>query len=351
MPLARRACALLAAALFAACASTPSTSAPGRSSWPKAASTRPFRDAEADASECVVAAEACLATGRDAVRTGDRVRAAAAYMAACEAGSADGCRSLASVDVAPAAGERPWTSADQRALADLLVPQRFQAELGLAGARFDEAAPDGADLVAFMFLARTRLARSEGCMAGATGGPEAWLSFSVDAEGRTSDVKAAGYAAAAVTACLAERVAAWRFPAPRRPGASYVVHATVPRRTVGEDPADPTKYVRPDGAPAFATAGYQKPRTAEPRCVERRVELRGAAALAAAEVTGPVTVKFAVTRDGTVRGFELLMPGPIAVGAALRRAIESCEWVPGKDSAGNVVPVWVILPVRIGWTD
>lgn len=105
----------------------------------------------------------------------------------------------------------------------------------------------------------------------------------------------------------------------------------------------------PDVPAALSTramAAYTKPRTKEPRCVERSVrmtpEMLGGH-------TGPVTVKFAVTRDGSIARFEcmsLSVPDPAA--AEIERAVRSCEWIPGTDREGRPTGIWIILPMRFG---
>ena len=101
-----------------------------------------------------------------------------------------------------------------------------------------------------------------------------------------------------------------------------------------------------EDAPAYATAGYVKPRMAEPNCVQNNAriprDLQGF-------VSGPVTVKFAVRADGSVSQF-----GPAAAGqnipdrilSAVYHAVQNCKWVPGTDPRGKPTSIWVILPLR-----
>jgi protein TonB len=100
-----------------------------------------------------------------------------------------------------------------------------------------------------------------------------------------------------------------------------------------------------EDAPAFASAGYRKPAMAEPGCVARSVrvprELAG-------YVSGPITVKFAINRDGQPTRFEALTALPDArIGNAIWQAIQSCRWVPGSDPQGRPTSIWVVLPVRL----
>ena len=100
-----------------------------------------------------------------------------------------------------------------------------------------------------------------------------------------------------------------------------------------------------EDAPAFASAGYRKPAMAEPGCVGRSVrvprELAG-------YVSGPITVKFAIGKDGQPSRFEALTALPDArIGAAIWQAVQSCRWVPGSDPQGRPTSIWVVLPVRL----
>ena len=51
-----------------------------------------------------------------------------------------------------------------------------------------------------------------------------------------------------------------------------------------------------EDAPAYATAGYKKPTMAEPGCVQRSVRISSDLL---DYISGPVTVKFAISRDGS----------------------------------------------------
>ena len=97
-------------------------------------------------------------------------------------------------------------------------------------------------------------------------------------------------------------------------------------------------------APAYATAGYVKPRMAQANCVQNNVriprELQG-------YISGPITVKFAVRRDGSVSQFQVATPGvPERITASIWQAVQGCQWVPGTDPRGQPTSIWVILPLR-----
>ena len=80
----------------------------------------------------------------------------------------------------------------------------------------------------------------------------------------------------------------------------------------------------------------------------------GAVTLAAAcggdgptQQTGPVTVKFAVGRDGAVGRIEVLAALPDRrIETAIVRALTTCRWRPGADASGQPIALWVILPIR-----
>ncbi|WP_242395205.1 energy transducer TonB [Anaeromyxobacter oryzisoli] len=108
--------------------------------------------------------------------------------------------------------------------------------------------------------------------------------------------------------------------------------------------AEPAQQPQRDDAPAFATAGYRKPRTAQPGCLGS--SLRVPRALAAF-VSGPVVVKFAVNRDGTPSRFEVVTSVPDRrIADAIWSAVQACRWIPGADAQGRPTAVWVIQPIR-----
>jgi hypothetical protein len=101
-----------------------------------------------------------------------------------------------------------------------------------------------------------------------------------------------------------------------------------------DEPAAPPK---PE-APLYATSGATPPREASKGCVARSVRPTGFA--------GSVIARFAVRPDGKTSDFGLLSPAPPEVGPAILLAVESCEWIPGRDAAGKVVAMWVHMPFR-----
>ncbi|MFT3915092.1 MAG: hypothetical protein QM704_13510 [Anaeromyxobacteraceae bacterium] len=125
---------------------------------------------------------------------------------------------------------------------------------------------------------------------------------------------------------------------------------------VGDGPADPD-FV-PGTAPIaggngaggvteetlYAQAGFRAPALAQRLCVQQGLRVpRDLAGF----VSGPVTVKFAVGRDGTPARFSTLTGGvPDRIAAAIWQAVQDCRWVAGADPSGQPVSLWVVMPLR-----
>jgi protein TonB len=99
-------------------------------------------------------------------------------------------------------------------------------------------------------------------------------------------------------------------------------------------------------APAYAAAGYVRPRESEKGCVKQNVriprDLQGF-------VSGTVSFKFAVRADGSVSQFGPAASGqqlPDRILAAVYQAVRTCTWVPGTDPRGTPTSIWVILPLK-----
>ncbi len=97
-------------------------------------------------------------------------------------------------------------------------------------------------------------------------------------------------------------------------------------------------------APRYATAGFRAPREKERGCLQSSMrvprELAGF-------VSGPITVKFAVRRDGSIGQVQIMsqIPDP-RIADIIRQGLSHCEWVPGADAQGNPTSIWVIQPIR-----
>jgi protein TonB len=96
-------------------------------------------------------------------------------------------------------------------------------------------------------------------------------------------------------------------------------------------------------APQYATAGFRRPAEAEPGCLRRSIRLPSELA---GYVSGPVTVKFAVGRDGSVGAVQILGQTDPRIAGAIQGALRACRWLPGADARGQPVSLWVILPLR-----
>ncbi len=99
-----------------------------------------------------------------------------------------------------------------------------------------------------------------------------------------------------------------------------------------------------EDAPAYATAGYKKPTMAEPGCVQRSVRISSDLL---DYITGPVTVKFAINKDGNPSRFEVMSAiSDQRIANAIWQAVKACKWNPGADAQGRATNIWVIMPFR-----
>lgn len=92
------------------------------------------------------------------------------------------------------------------------------------------------------------------------------------------------------------------------------------------------------------TSGFRKPVEARPGCTRNAMrvprELAGF-------ISGPITVRFAVARDGQVGKVQLETPVPDRrIEDVIRSALRACEWRPGADEQGRPIAIWVIMPIR-----
>jgi protein TonB len=97
-------------------------------------------------------------------------------------------------------------------------------------------------------------------------------------------------------------------------------------------------------APRYMTAGFRLPREKERGCLASSTRVPPALA---GFVSGPITVKFAVRKDGTIGQVQIMtqVPDP-SIGQIIARALAACEWIPGADAQGNPTSIWVIQPIR-----
>jgi protein TonB len=97
-------------------------------------------------------------------------------------------------------------------------------------------------------------------------------------------------------------------------------------------------------APQYAGSGYRKPSEVEPGCVRSAIrippQLTGF-------ISGPITVKFAVGRDGSAGLVEVMTRvSDRRIAEIIRAGIQTCRWQPGTDTQGRPVRLWVIMPIR-----
>jgi protein TonB len=96
--------------------------------------------------------------------------------------------------------------------------------------------------------------------------------------------------------------------------------------------------------PAFATAGYVKPREEVKGCVGRSIRLP---ADRAGRLPSAITLKFAVDRSGRPGPVDILSDGLDGESTqAVGLAVQSCKWIAGRDPWGRPATVWVMLPLR-----
>lgn len=97
-------------------------------------------------------------------------------------------------------------------------------------------------------------------------------------------------------------------------------------------------------APRYMTAGFRAPRLRDPRCLQSSMRvppsLQGF-------VSGPITVKFAVRRDGSIGSLQIMGRVPDSrIADIIARGLAACEWAAGADAQGNATSIWVIMPIR-----
>lgn len=97
-------------------------------------------------------------------------------------------------------------------------------------------------------------------------------------------------------------------------------------------------------APRYVGAGFRAPREKERGCIQSSMRVPTSLA---GFVSGPITVKFAVRRDGSIGQLQVMsqIPDP-RIGDIIRQGLSRCEFVPGVDAQGNPTALWVIMPIR-----
>ena len=98
-------------------------------------------------------------------------------------------------------------------------------------------------------------------------------------------------------------------------------------------------------APLYMQAGFRKPTLVNSRCIQEN--LRVPAALQGF-VSGPITLKIGIRRDGSVQALQIMTAVPDKrIEDAIRNAVGACPFVPGADAQGRPTPIWVIMPIRL----
>ena len=106
----------------------------------------------------------------------------------------------------------------------------------------------------------------------------------------------------------------------------------------------PARVEQTEDAPQFARQGFRSPSQETPNCVQSTVRIpRDLQDF----VSGPITVRFAVDRDGSVGLFRVEGQVPDRrIAEAIWAAVRECRFVPGADDQGRAVRLWVVMPVR-----
>jgi periplasmic protein TonB len=97
-------------------------------------------------------------------------------------------------------------------------------------------------------------------------------------------------------------------------------------------------------APVYMTSGFKKPELANPRCIVESMripkDLQG--------IVSKVTIKFAISRDGTSDLFQFMTAVPDKrIEDAIKSAVQSCKFNPASDPQGRPVRIWYIMPIQM----
>lgn len=118
----------------------------------------------------------------------------------------------------------------------------------------------------------------------------------------------------------------------------------VPGGVIGGTMEGYSRGAEVEEAPQYVTSGFRKPAEASPGCV--RGSMRVPTDLTG-YVSGQITVKFAVGRDGAVGRVEVVGTAlDDRVVEVIRRGLRACRWLPGADAQGRPVSLWVVMPLR-----
>jgi len=239
-------------------------------------------------------------------------------------------------DLAPSQASGPKRSLEEArrppAALQAAVPAALRAQLGLDGpARAGDADDPAVD--GLVLLRRGELGACYEEPRTVPGRVELEAVFLVDGDGRAVDVRAATLPEdPALEGCARDRIGEWEFPA--APGGFSGPH----RVRFTFDPAPAGRV------PGIAGPEQLRPALREPGCVEQALDVPPEYRSA----VGAATVKLAVDGTGAPALVHALTPLPDPVLAAIRAAVERCEWAPGADLSGRPAPLWVTLTVKLG---
>jgi hypothetical protein len=335
----------------------------------------------------VCAGVACQTDGRGKLRGGDERGAAAQFMMGCDSGDGASCADLAALYAAGRGVRRDDGRACELGLAEACrrvgrpepatartqswpLPQRVEVgaapraapvpledaldwgryhveeewlgPLGFTREALGEypAAPIADQLLARAVIA-PRLWAVERCLPVLRGEREAWpargfASVVLEPDGRVRAPAATVEdhpGCEATIACAVGVLRGWEFPLPLAGGRIWFeLEGRGQEVRLGERAPLP----KPKGP-------VVKPRMQVPGCVASRVALPPDAR---ASIPNPVTVKFSVERDGSVRRFQMKTRGvPLDAIRAIERAVQSCGFEPGI-IGGEPASIWVLLPIR-----
>jgi protein TonB len=124
---------------------------------------------------------------------------------------------------------------------------------------------------------------------------------------------------------------------------------TVVPPTAMIQPKDVTQEMKPPNPneppePEADEGGFRAPREKNRGCLQSSMRVPPALQ---GFVSGPITVKFAVRRDGSIGQVQVVsnVPDP-RIKEIIARGLAACEWAPGADAQGNPTSIWVIMPIR-----
>ncbi len=134
--------------------------------------------------------------------------------------------------------------------------------------------------------------------------------------------------------------------APQAPPAAPAPAAPAPAAPAPAAATQPAASPPPDpNAPRYAGDGFVAPQLAEKNCIAENLRLPSQLGASAPEM---VTARAAISATGQPTTVQVM--GQVAdarISEAVRRAVQSCRWIPGADAEGKPTALWVVLPIRL----